>query len=105
MQKYRPWLPILVSCVMALAAGAAASATSVRAISKRFTPPAVMLRYALAMGLNGEPAESTRSLRLLCQIWPEKNCTEGREAWVKLSAQFPQLHAVPFPMPPKDTAP
>lgn len=74
---------------------------NMRAISKRFTPPAVLLRYALAMGLNGEPAESTRTLRVLCQIWTEKNCEEGREAWAKLQAQFPQLAAVPFPMPPR----
>ena len=77
---------------------------NMRAISKRFAPPAVMLRYALAMGLNGEPTESTRSLRLLCQIWPEKNCAEGREAWTKLRAQFPLLHAVPFPVPPTGAA-
>ena len=74
---------------------------NMRAISKRFTPPAVLLRYALAMGLNGEPAESTRTLRVLCQIWTEKNCEEGREAWAKLQGQFPQLAAVPFPVPPR----
>lgn len=76
---------------------------NMRTISKRFTPPAVLLRYALAMGLNGEPAESTRSLRVLCQIWTEKNCEEGRESWGKLQAQFPQLAAVPFPSAPLST--
>ena len=77
---------------------------NMRAISQRFTPPAVLLRYALAMGLNGEPAESTRSLRILCSIWTAKNCDEGREAWAAAQAKYPQLATVPFPEPPQGTA-
>jgi hypothetical protein len=77
---------------------------NMRAISKRFTPPAVLLRYSLAMGLNGEPAEATRSLRVLCQIWTEKNCDEGRESWAAAQAKYPQLQAIPFPVPPRGAA-
>lgn len=77
---------------------------NMRQVSQRFMPPSVLLRYALALGLNKQPTEATRTLRVLCQVWPERNCDEGRESWAKLQAQFPELAALPFPVPPRGAA-
>jgi hypothetical protein len=68
-----------------------------RAISQRFMPPAVLLRYALALGLNGHEAESARQLKLICQLWKDRQCDEGRESWAKAQAKFPQLLAILYP--------
>jgi hypothetical protein len=73
-----------------------------RTVSQRFAPPAAMLRYALAAGLNGRGAEAERTLRLLCHMWTLKNCAEGREAWKKAQEQWPGLGAIDFPAPPDE---
>lgn len=74
-----------------------------RTVSQRFAPPAAMLRYALAAGLNGREAEAERTLRLLCHMWTVLNCNEGREAWNSAQAKYPKLKAVPYPVTPDAT--
>lgn len=72
--------------------------TTFRRMSERFPTPPVLLRYALAMGLNGEPATAARTLVSLCHMHPWERCAEAREAWPALQAQYPQLLAVPVPL-------
>jgi O-antigen ligase len=69
----------------------------VRRVSQRFMPPAVLLRRALAMGLNGNEADALYSLRLICKVWTEKNCQEGRESWASAQALYPQISHIGFP--------
>ncbi len=77
-----------------------------RRVSERYPFPPVMLRYALAVGLNGDPATATATLNRLCRIQPKERCAEAREAWPALQVQFPQLAAVLTPaMPPVPAKP
>lgn len=72
-----------------------------KTLSQRFAPPAAMLRYALAAGLNGRENEAARNLALICHMWPTRNCDEGRASWIALQKQYPQLTSIPFPgLPP-----
>jgi hypothetical protein len=68
-----------------------------KALSLRYMPPPVMLRYALASGLNGQPQEAARSLRLICNMWPQRNCDEGASSWRALQSRYPELKAIEFP--------
>jgi hypothetical protein len=68
-----------------------------RRVAERFMPPAVLLRYALALGLNGQEAESARQLRLICHLWPKKQCTEGRDSWKLAKAKYPALQLIAYP--------
>lgn len=68
-----------------------------KTLSRRFAPPAAMLRYALAAGLNGRKADAMRNLALICHMWPERNCDEGRASWAMLQQQYPQLNDIAFP--------
>ena len=68
-----------------------------KTLSQRFAPPAAMLRYALAAGLNGRKNEAARNLALICHMWPKRNCDEGRASWIALQKQYPQLTSIPFP--------
>ena len=68
-----------------------------RAVQRRFAPPAALLRYALAAGLNGRDDEAIRNLRLVCSLWPMTNCEEGRVSWTAAQAKFPQLARIAFP--------
>ncbi len=68
-----------------------------RQVNARFMPPAVLLRYAIAAGLNGEAAQAERNLKLICHMWPVRNCDEGRTNWALLQAKFPALQSISFP--------
>jgi hypothetical protein len=71
-----------------------------RTVSQRFSPPAAMLRYALAAGLNGREAEATHTLQLICHMWTIRNCNEGREAWQSAQAKYPKLRVIAYPRTP-----
>lgn len=68
-----------------------------RAVSQRNPFPPAMLRYALAAGLNGRPAEAGLTLRRLCAMHPAERCAEGREAWRSAQQVHPALRDVPAP--------
>ncbi len=70
-----------------------------RVLNQRFAPPAAMLRYALAAGLNGREADAVRNLRLICSMWTVKNCEEGRVSWQQAQQKFPQLKHIAYPPP------
>ncbi len=68
-----------------------------RQVSERFASPPAMLRYALAAGLNGDPATAALTLTRLCRIQKKERCDEARQSWPALQAKFPQLASVPTP--------
>jgi hypothetical protein len=56
-----------------------------------------MLRYALALGLNGRPDEAGRMLVAICHIHQPRRCDEARESWHALQQQYPTLASMPVP--------
>lgn len=71
-----------------------------REVAGRFVHPPVLLRLALAEGLNGEPVAASQTLRRLCAMHAPARCEEGRESWLALQQRFPQLAAIPAPVLP-----
>lgn len=74
-----------------------AELAAVRQINRHFMGPPAMLRYALAMGLNGHAEEASRNLRLLCHIWSTKYCDQGRVTWTQSQQTHPPLASIPYP--------
>ena len=68
-----------------------------RSVSERWGTPPVLLRYALAAGLNGQPEVARQTAGRLCRIHPAPHCDEGRAAWAALQQRHPELRAVPWP--------
>lgn len=68
-----------------------------RAVAHRYAHPPVLLRLALAEGLNGHPEAARDTLRRLCAMHVSARCSEGRESWLALQQQYPELAAVPAP--------
>lgn len=71
---------------------------SMRKMAERYAYPPVLFRYALAAGLNGNPATSTQTLRVLCRVHPVERCEEGRIAWERMAnGPYPDLIRVSPP--------
>lgn len=68
-----------------------------RVVAQRYPFAPVMLRYALAAGLNGRPAEARLTLARLCSMHPPARCDEARESWLALQARYPVLERAPPP--------
>ena len=68
-----------------------------RTVSQKFAPPAALLRWAIAAGLNGREAEAGRSLKLLCHLWSKDTCDGVRKSWKLLQQEYPRLQAITFP--------
>lgn len=69
-----------------------------RRVAERYGYPPVLLRYALALALNGHQVESARTLTVLCRIHPPERCREGAEAWASMaSTVYPELQGVSWP--------
>lgn len=79
---------------------APARLASMRAVGSRFVHPPVLLRLALAEGLNNEPNAARDALLRLCAIHLPDRCSEGRESWLALQATYPQLADIPPPRVP-----
>lgn len=101
-----PRLPILLSHQAAFLAFAGTQAQrgltqgqlqQMRHVSERFGYPPVLLRQALALGLNGAPSEAARVLVTLCKVHSSIRCDEGREAWAAAATSFPELRGIPYP--------
>lgn len=70
-----------------------------RHVAERYGYPPVLLRYALALALNGHQVESARTLTVLCRIHPPERCREGAEAWNSMaSTVYPELWGVQWPL-------
>lgn len=66
-------------------------------VSQRYGFPPVLLRYALATALNGQPLVAGEALARLCRIHLPVRCAEGKSSWLELKEKYPQLDAVPLP--------
>ncbi len=68
-----------------------------RRVSERYGFSTIILRYALAAGLNGQPEVARETLARICRIHQARRCDEARESWVALQAKYPQLSDVMMP--------
>lgn len=68
----------------------------------RAARPTSMLRYALALGLNGHEQESALWLRRICKMHSVARCDEGRTSWAAAQTQYPVLQPIPFPETPPE---
>lgn len=68
-----------------------------RTVAYRNHFPPVLLRYALAAGLKGRPAEARRMLLAICHLNAEARCREARESWRAAQVQYPELASIPPP--------
>jgi hypothetical protein len=68
-----------------------------RQTARRFGHPPVLLRLALAEGLNGKPEAAGMTLQRLCAMHTPPFCEEGRQAWRHAQNRWPVLAAVAFP--------
>jgi hypothetical protein len=68
-----------------------------RHVAQRYSYPGVMLRYALAAGLNGDAAAAQHVLRSLCRMHPRARCSELHDAWQGLVKTYPQLQSIALP--------
>ncbi|RCW65636.1 PglL family O-oligosaccharyltransferase [Pseudorhodoferax soli] len=67
-------------------------------MAERFGFPPVLFRYALAAGLNGDPATAERTLNVLCRVHAVELCVEGVTAWHAMAqGDYPELRAVKVP--------
>jgi O-antigen ligase len=76
----------------------AQSLDRMRVVAHRFAPPAVLIRYALAAGLNGRPDDAARFLRYICHTGTQANCKQGSEAWHVAQERYPGLSSIAFPV-------
>jgi hypothetical protein len=65
--------------------------------SQRWAYPPMMLRYALAAGLNGNPEVARLTLLRICSMHLRTRCDEARESWVNAQKRYPELQVVPPP--------
>lgn len=59
-------------------------------VARRYPIPPVMLRHALASGLNGRPEEARQTLVRLCRMHARERCREIGPAWAALQQRYPQ---------------
>ncbi|MBL8306421.1 MAG: O-antigen ligase C-terminal domain-containing protein, partial [Rubrivivax sp.] len=66
--------------------------------ARRWPIPPVMLRHALAAGLNGQPEEARQTLARLCRMHSRERCRELGPAWAALQHRYPaQLSGIAPP--------
>lgn len=68
-----------------------------RKVAERWGSSPVLLRYALAAGLNGQPEVARQTAARLCRVHVAERCDEGRAAWSALQQRHPQLRGIPWP--------
>ena len=68
-----------------------------RKVVERNPAPPSLLRYAIAMGLNGRPDEAAQTLVQLCNMHRVSSCAEGRKSWGVAQERFAPLRSVPYP--------
>lgn len=75
----------------------AADLARMRDVAHRYPQPPVLMRQALAAGLNGDSAGAARSLALICRMHNTARCDEARQSWSALQRQHPKLLGVALP--------
>jgi O-antigen ligase len=69
-----------------------------RRVSKRFAYGAIALRYATALGLNGNPEGAARELQIIRSMYGEQYYGAAKEVLQTLmNGKYPQLRAVAMP--------
>jgi hypothetical protein len=68
-----------------------------REVAKRYGHPPVLLRLALAEGLNGDPHAAREALLRVCAMHTQLLCDDARASWVALQQRYPQLAAIAYP--------
>lgn len=72
-----------------------------RHVSERYGYPSSLYRYALALALNGHPAEASTVLQKLCSTSIAPSCASAKKTWeTATKEEFPQLVNTPFPATP-----
>jgi O-antigen ligase len=69
----------------------------VRDVAQRHPHPSTLVRYALAMGLNGRQEESKRVVRAICNLHAPISCQRARTLWQSAQDQYPELVAIRMP--------
>jgi hypothetical protein len=62
-----------------------------RKVAHRYPHTFSLFRYALALGLNNQPAAARQQLLILQSLHGEKDYAEARQAWQTLQTKHPQL--------------
>jgi hypothetical protein len=68
-----------------------------RRASSRFPHGALGLRYALALGLNGDPAGARHMMAVVHGVYGNKFYDAAKAAWVEKAEKYPQLRAINLP--------
>lgn len=69
-----------------------------RNAAMRFPWTAIQNRYALALALNGDPAEAARQLRVMRAMFGQRFYEGIRQSWIELATtKYPQLNEVEIP--------
>jgi O-antigen ligase len=69
-----------------------------RGVTRHFPTQVVLLRHALAAGLNRRPSEALVSLQILCKLGSRSHCAEGRSRWAAAQLKFEVLREIQFPV-------
>lgn len=69
-------------------------------VIQRNPAPSSLLRYATALGLNGQSAQAAHTLIQLCNMHRAVRCDEGRNSWQRLVTVFPALQGIAYPATP-----
>lgn len=72
-----------------------AEVETMRRVAERFAYPPAMFRYALAAGLNGQPAMAERTIARLCRMHAPARCDEAIDGWQMARTKYPQLQPLP----------
>lgn len=67
------------------------------AASRRYTWAPLQFRAALALGLNGHPAEARHNLEVIKALFHPSIYEEGRKNWLEQQRTYPELRAVTPP--------
>ncbi len=69
-----------------------------RRVSERFGYPLVLLRYAVALALNGNPLEAARQIQVLRYLWGEKAYEDAKRKIADLAVtKYPELSQLNLP--------
>jgi O-antigen ligase len=68
----------------------------------RAARPSAQLRYALALGLNGQPELAGATLARICKMHASARCDEGRAAWSAAQQRHAVLRGIPYPTTPPE---
>jgi hypothetical protein len=66
-------------------------------VSSRYPVVPMLMKYALASGLNQRPDIAADTLQTLCKRHPRHLCDRAMDGWLELTDRHPQLKLVALP--------